>query len=563
MFRREGSRFLLFLRLLFCMVCIGMGMFLKTEAAEAVPFSLYEDGDIVGCIGDSITHATYTPLSYVEMLDQYYLSRFPEKEIEFRNLGAGGYKVGDVLNIYDQDPALGGINKAIIMLGTNEAILGYAPEEYIGSMEKLIERLKGDGLLGEDILILSPPICDQNCALNNWNGRPRWTFEDKLLEYMDELEAKADEWGVHYLDFHTSMAELTAQLQKEDAGNTLTTDCIHPNAAGQRLIAYYILRTQGAEEGPLSEIIVSGENEILTARDEVTDFYQGERGMKWTWKTETLPLAATDDVLAFRGLFDAGDILYKKTLLAEGFSEDVFYNVLMGETEIGKFTGKELESGIDFSVLEGDWQDAARQVYDLQKKRHRSAVTYRNMWIEVMMQRATYTQEQIRTEYEKWRAADQRLKEEMRAVAQEAVGGVFSMAVLEEGYSLEELEQDAALARKAAEEQARKEAQERARREAEEQARKEAEEQARKAAMEQAAEEAEDLAKKAAVEAWKAMEEQGKREDFLKWGIPGLAVGLAVLFALLLFRRRRAAGLRSGSAKKRRRYDQNSGDRGR
>ncbi len=562
MHRMKPQSFL-FLRLLFCIVCfgIGMGKELKTEAAEGEPLSLYSDGDIVGCIGDSITHATYTPLSYVEMLDQYYLSRFPEREIEFRNLGAGGYKIGDVLNIYDQDPALRGINKAIILLGTNEAILGYAPEEYIGSMEKLIERLKEDGLKGEDILILSPPICDQNCALNYWNGRPRWTFEDRLLEYMDGLEAKADEWEVHYLDFHTSMAELTAQLQKEDAGNTLTTDCIHPNAAGQRLIAYYILRAQGAEE-PLSETAAS-DGEAAAVRDEVTDFYQGERGMKWTWRTETLPVAATDDVLAFRELFDAGDVLYRKTLLAEGFSGDVSYRVLMGEAEIGKFTGKELENGIDFSVLEGDWQDAAGRVYDLQKKRHRSAAAYRNMWIEVMMQRATYTQEQIQTEYEKWRAADQRLRDEMRTAAQEALGGVFSMAVLEEGYSLEELEQDAVRARKAAEEQARKEAEEQARREAEEQARKEAQERAKKAAMEQAAREAEELAAKTAVETWKAVEERGKREGLLKRGIPGLAAGLAVLLLPVLLRRGKAGCLCSGSAKKRREYGQNSGDRGR
>lgn len=533
-----GAYMLHFLFLLLCMVCLWPGMAVRAEAA----MDFYKDGDIVGCIGDSITHVTYSPLSYVEMLDQYYLSRFPERKIEFRNLGANGYKAEDILNIYDQDPAFRGINKAVIMLGTNEAILGYAAEDYIGSMEKLIERLKGDGLEGEDILVLSPPVCDQDCAMNRRGGSPRWAFEDRLLVYMDRLEAEAEKWGVHYLDFHTPMAELTARLQKEDAGNTLTTDCIHPDAAGQRLIAYYILQAQGAEEEPLSQISVPDQGQILAVRDELTDFYRGTRGMKWTWRTETLPVAATDDLMAFRELFNAGDMLYRKSFRAEGFSAETFYKVLMGETELGRFTGKELAEGIDFSVLEGYQQAAVGQIYDLQKRRHRTAAAYRNMWIEVMMRRASYTPEQIRTEYEKWRDADERLRDEISAIVEEAAGEVFSMAVIEEGYSGEELEQEAALAKKAAEEQAKKEAEEQAKKEAEEQARKEAEEQAGKAAVEQAGKEAGELAERTAVAVWKAAKARGERKRVLigVWLGTGLTVVLAAIGVAAGVRRKKS-----------------------
>lgn len=537
------QRILFSLCLLFWAVCLGIGMGVRAEAAETGCLSFYEDGDVVGCIGDSITHVTYGSMSYVEMLDQYYLSRFPERRIEFRNLGAAGYKAGDILNIYDQDPAFRGIDKAVIMLGTNEAILGYSPEDYIGDMERLIERLKEDGLEGEDILILSPPLCDQNCALNYRNGRPRWTFEDRLLAYMERLEAEAEKWGIYYLDFHTPMAELTARLQKENAGNTLTTDCVHPDAAGQRLIAYYILQAQGAKGEPLSEISVSDQQEITAVRDEVTDFYRGARGMKWTWRTETLPVAATDDLTAFRALFDEGNVVYRKTLRVVGFSEDALYRVLMGETELGSFTGKELEGGIDFSVLEGYKQDALRQVYDLEKKRHQAAVAYRNMWIEVMMQRAVYTQEQIQTEYERWRASDERLRSEISAIVAENTEDALCMVIVEEGYSAEELEQEALRAKESAE-QARREAAERARKEARERARKEAAEragraaeQAGRAAVEQAGKGAQELAERASVQIREAVQQQGERKRFLQWGIAGLASGMTALLLIVLLRK--------------------------
>ena len=522
----------------FCIACLWMGLNGKVQAASLEGFSFYENGDVVGCIGDSITHVNYSSLSYVEMLDQYYLSRFPGREVEFRNLGAGGHRAWDVVHVYGQDPAFWGLDKAIIMLGTNEAILGNSTEDYIGNMERLIELLKSDGLEGEDILILSPPLCDENCAMNYKSGSPRWTFEDRILAYMEGLEIMAEEQGVLYLDLHTPMAELTEEMQKENAWNTLTTDCIHPNAAGQRLIAYYILQAQGAGSDPLSEIYVPEEGEVQAAGDELTDFGRGTRGMLWTLGTETLPLAITDDVLAFRELFPQADVLFRKSFRAEGFSEDVSYRVLAGDTEIGSFTGKELAAGIDFSMLEEyPRQEAAGQVYELQKKRHQKAVAYRNRWIEFTMQRAAYTPEEIQTEYGKWRAADEGLRDEISALAAELTGNQLTVAVIEEGYSVEELKQEIEQARKEAEEAARKAAEEQARKAAEEQARKEAEEQAKREAEEAAGKEAEEQAAREAEEARKAEEEQAQKELFLKRSAAGIGVAAAAALILFCFRK--------------------------
>ena len=134
---------------LFIIFCFWAAVVIRAEASASAPeLSLYEDGDIVGFIGDSITHVTYSSLSYVEMMDQYYQSCFPGRSVEFRNLGTDGFKAMDVLNIYDQDFAFQGINKAVIMLGTNEAILGISTEEYIKNMEDLVGRLKESGLGG-------------------------------------------------------------------------------------------------------------------------------------------------------------------------------------------------------------------------------------------------------------------------------------------------------------------------------------------------------------------------------------------------------------------------------
>ncbi len=529
---------------LFLIFCFWAAALIRTEAA-APEISFFENGDVAGFIGDSITHVTYSSLSYVEMLDQYYLSAFPERSVEFRNLGTDGFKVCDILNIYDQDPAFQGISKAVIMLGTNEAILGISTEEYIGNMEELVRRLKEDGLEGADILILSPPLCDQDRAGNyDKNGNRRWHFEDRILAYMEVLESAAAEWGVCYLDIHTPMAELTAKLQQADAGNSLTRDSIHPSAAGQRLLAYYILQAQGAEDGSLSTILLPEEESAQSVGGEVTDFYRGAKGMRWSWRPETLLLAVTEDITEFRELIDGTGMLYGNVLQVEGLPGDISYTLRMSEKELGDFTGKELAEGVDLSSLEEHPQQVlAEQLAALNRKRHQEAAAYRKMWIEVMMQRASYTGDEIQAAYSKWRTADEQLREEIRTLTQEMAGVVYPMTILEEGYTAEELEQEAREAeeaRKAAEEQARLEAEEAAKKAAEEQAGIEAE-QARVRAEEQARREAEE---REALEFARLEAEQAQKAELMRKRllVSGACLGCALTVAVIVWIRKKRKG---------------------
>lgn len=295
---------------------------------------------------------------------------------------------------------------------------------------------------------------------------------------------------MHYLDIHTPMVRLTEEMQKESRGNTLTTDCIHPNALGHRLIVSYILQAQGAGSEPLSEVYVSQEGDVQTVRGEVTDFYRGEKGICWTWKPDALPAAADKDMQRFRAFSEAGDILYKNLFQVEGFSEDTVFHITVGEAELGSFTGRELADGIDLGILEEYPQRAAvEQINALEKERHQNSVKYRNIWIEVAMQRAVFTQEEIQEKYEKWRSADEALRNEIYTVAETASEEAFLMAAASEGYSAAELRQEAEEARREAEEAARR-AEEEAKREAEERERREAEE-AKREAEEQERREAE------------------------------------------------------------------------
>ena len=538
------------LSLILCLL-LPQGMPVQAEPLSSASPDFYSNNEVVGFIGDSITYASYTPLSYMDILNLFYLSLFPDRQIEFRNISAGGYKISDVLNIYDQDPAFDGLDKAVIMLGTNEAILGISTEDYITNMDALIGRLKEDGLEGSDILLLSPPVCDENCSLNfTKNGSRKWAFESRVLEYMDQLETKSAQWGVRYLDLHTPMAALTETMQQEDPGNTLTTDCIHPNAAGQVLIACSILQAQGADPEVLSQLHVPEDGEPQTQGNPISDFYRGEKGLCLTLAPEVLPLANRSEFTAFRELmnrYTSSGALLQQRFSIQGLSEEDSYCLRAGDEELGNFTGKELAEGIDMGALETNpRQQAMQQAASLCRQRHREVVAARDMWIEVMMQRASFTPEQIQAAYETWRAKDDALNSEIYAITGKLADDVLRITVTAQGYLPEELEQDAQeakeAARKAQEEQAAREAQEAARKAAEAQAAKEAEEAARKAAQEQAAKEAEEAARKAAEAAAREQAVLESRKRLLLWGSlagSALLLCLVILGIFLLKKKRR------------------------
>lgn len=88
--------------ILLCVFCLSRGIIVWAVQEESPKtFSFYEDGDVVGIIGDSITHVQYGPVSYIEALYHYYLCQFPEREIEFRNLGTANYKASGISSIVD------------------------------------------------------------------------------------------------------------------------------------------------------------------------------------------------------------------------------------------------------------------------------------------------------------------------------------------------------------------------------------------------------------------------------------------------------------------------------
>ena len=169
---------------------------LEKELAQVMPEKdecMFEDGDVVGFIGDSITQVEYTGISYQEFIYNYYITRHPDWKLEFRNLGTASYMAADAVRLYSDsavvtDKAIDGINKAVIMFGMNEALHNWSAKRYIQSINQLIELLNDRGITNDQIILVAPTPYDQTRSSNyDENGKHQPGYTELISELSQDF----------------------------------------------------------------------------------------------------------------------------------------------------------------------------------------------------------------------------------------------------------------------------------------------------------------------------------------------------------------------------------------
>lgn len=369
---------------------------------------MFEDGDVVGFIGDSITQVDYTGISYQEFIYNYYITRHPDWKLEFRNLGTASYMAADAVRLYSKsavvtDKAIDGINKAVIMFGMNEALHDWSANRYIQSINQLVKILNERGIANEDIILVAPTPYDQTRSSNyDENGSQKDDTDDRLAEYTGELKILANELRTHYIDLHTPMLWVTEIVQNMIADDTLTVqDNVHPNAMGNTLAGFFFLYQQGADREVASVEI--GEDESVTARNtKVTKVKRkGERYLSFRYQPGSLPMAVTYEFNQITQYFEIVDEISWENLQVEGLHPDVNYKIYMNRVLVGTFQGSQLEQGVNLANL--DWnpgQEAAKEMEQLNQSWHINSSAYRAVVRQAMKGQAD--QSDVDAAYDEW-----------------------------------------------------------------------------------------------------------------------------------------------------------------
>ncbi|MCE9547559.1 MAG: SGNH/GDSL hydrolase family protein [Planctomycetia bacterium] len=269
-----------------------------SAAEPVVPEDFFlRDGQTVVFLGDDLTHAG----QYIEYLDAYLFTRFPDAHFHLLNRGVPGETVStsavsnsvDVgANPADQGPphlaarferTIGALNPQVIVAcygmsdGRFRSPDANLVQKYQAGVRRLIDRVRKE--TDARLVLLTPPPYDNRSR----RGQPRPAGEPTLLHPDDDFDLTLtmfSDWllsaplrnslrrlapaaakpdgdddgadaapaaaGDLVIDLHTPLKDHLTALRKSDAAARLSADGTHVEATGQGLIAQEILAAWNA-----------------------------------------------------------------------------------------------------------------------------------------------------------------------------------------------------------------------------------------------------------------------------------------------------------------------------
>jgi len=270
-------------------------------------------------LGDSITYAGH----YIEDIEAYYASRFPDLHFEFLNLGlssetvsglsepghAGGkYARPDVHERLGRILAKTKPDIIFACYGMNDGIYEAYSEERFRKFQDGMKWLHEQTTAVARTIHVTPPVFDpqpiKTRVSTNGNGgfsHPYGGYNEVLDRYSDWLLGqRAGGWDV--VDLHGAMNLWLAAERARDAGFNFTADGVHPDAAGHWIMAKQILLHLGAadarEAGSPAAMLPPGSEKLLNLirqkQQTLRDAWLGETGHTRPGVKPGLPLAEAE-----------------------------------------------------------------------------------------------------------------------------------------------------------------------------------------------------------------------------------------------------------------------------
>ncbi len=213
-------------------------------------------------LGDSITAAGGQPGGYVDLLGKYLNKLYPAQNIAVVNSGIGGHKSTDMQARFQRDVLDHKPDLVTISVGVNDVWHAFRdfqrgvdhPDGELSAgvpielyREKLISMINAAQAAKVKVVLLAPTLIYERLDSN----------ENKRLHiYLDEMKRVASETRCTFVDLNKPFEEIIARYQKYAgrSANLLTSDGVHMNGAGNRIMAYTILRGLGVKDNQISDL---------------------------------------------------------------------------------------------------------------------------------------------------------------------------------------------------------------------------------------------------------------------------------------------------------------------
>lgn len=353
--------------LLIILTCGGASL-AQQPLPTAAPFRL-QDGDTVVFYGDSITEQKL----YTSDIENYALTRYPDRHVRFINSGVGGDTVhggwaGPIDLRLARDVLAYRPTMLTIMLGMNDGY--YRPFDpgiettYEVGYRQIVDQVQA-GLPHTSLTLLKPsPYDDVTRAPEFEPG-----YNATMLHFGDFVGKLAEEKHTLVADLNRPVIDALTAAKAADAAMsvTLIRDHVHPGSGVHWLMAEAVLKTWKAPA-----IVTSASMDGVHAKvneavnTEVTQLLPAKGGLTWVQNDHALPLPlppGTSDpfVSLVLQVSDLNQSLNQEIVRVTGLPEGA-YELQIDEHPVGTFTAAQLTAGVNLAVLDTPMVAQARLV---------------------------------------------------------------------------------------------------------------------------------------------------------------------------------------------------------
>ncbi len=372
-------------------------MFSLVQGIYAQQIEPFEKGDRVVFAGNSITEAGL----YHNYIWLYYLTRFPERELQVFNGGIGGDVAGQIydrleVDLFGKKPTV-----LVVTFGMNdskyfeygdttktEQVRKNAVETSLASFRKIEDELKKHQGLRK--IIMSSSLYDETMQNKDNYFHGKAATMEAIARFQEET-AQRNGWD--YVDLLHPMSDITRREQAKKADFTLTgPDRIHPGSAGHFVMAYLFLKDQGMAGKPVA----------------VVDINASEAKVKQTENARVSALKATPEMVSFKYLASAlpfpidtvprvwqnwqtqkealevipfTEEMNQEILKVAGLKSGMTYELRLNDESMGQFTAQQISSGINLATITSTPQyKQAERLMELNRQHRELENKFRNYY---------------------------------------------------------------------------------------------------------------------------------------------------------------------------------------
>jgi lysophospholipase L1-like esterase len=353
---------------LFLASCVAGAASAQEKQAPKADFAI-ADGDHVVFYGDSITEQRL----YTSDIENFILTRYPEKHVDFFQSGVGGDKVsggsrGPIdlrlhRDIFDHNPTV-----VTIMLGMNDGFYRqFDPDiftTYTNGYRYLVDAVQKE-FPKAHITLAKPSAYDDVTRAPMLPGG----YNAVLIRFSAFVGDLANEKNLGVADLNTPVVETLTQARAENSAlsSLLINDRVHPGPAVHWLMAEAILKTwNAAPEVTAVNLSVAHESVVMAVNTDVTQLAIQPNGITWMQEDRALPLplGPVDADPLMQLVIRSSDLvasLDQQTLQVTDLQPGT-YQLKIDDRVVGSFSAEKLGKGVNLALLETPMLEQARRV---------------------------------------------------------------------------------------------------------------------------------------------------------------------------------------------------------